>query len=69
MSMQIRKVNLPYASSRGGIHDFLHVHGLGDEDKCSQGKIFVKEDSIISTKDDFMCVVPLLEQGIRARNS
>lgn len=63
MSVQIRKVNLPYASSGGGIHDFLHVHGLRDGDKCSEGKIFVKEDSIISTKDDFMCVVPLLEPG------
>lgn len=63
MSMQIQKVNLFYAGSRGGIHDFFHVHGLRGGDKCSEGKIFVKEDSIISTKDDFMWVVPLLEPG------
>lgn len=62
MSVQIQKANLPSTSRRGGIHDF-HVHSLRNGDKGSQGKVFVKEDSIISTKDDFTCVVPLLEPG------
>lgn len=63
MSVQTQTVNLPCTSGPGGIHDFLYVRGLRNGDKCFQGKIFVKEDSIISTKDDFTCVVPLLEPG------
>lgn len=53
----------PLASGPGGIHDFLYVRGLRNGEKGSQGKICVKEDSIIGTKDDFTCVVPLLEPG------
>lgn len=63
MSVQTQTVNLPYASGPGGIHDFLHVRGLRNGDECSQGKIFVKEDSAISTNDEFTCVVPWLEPG------
>ena len=61
MSVQIQKANLPSTSRRGVIHDFLHVHGLRNGDKGTQGKVFVRADSIITTKDDFTCVVPLLE--------
>lgn len=63
MSVQTEKANLPSTSRGGGIHDFLHVHSLRKGGQVAQGQVFVKEDLLISTKDDHMCVVPFLEPG------